>query len=381
MSQYKTGTVGVIGANQAVTGVGTAWLANVAQGQTFMLNGSSVPYVVGSVNSDTSITLTSNFAGATQSGLSYEINTSRTPVFGIDYMEQKDIDTATTFKRAMLQIEALLTGGVAYPTLTASAPYNIAQTWNNAGVTFDALTVNITDSASNAASRLINLLVGGVSKFSVTKAGNALLAGTLGVTGTSELAAVNASGQISTTGGISSDIASSIAISMSSTTNGRVWVHGPNVSTNASFDMQSVRSDGSNSLSLLSISSSGVVTNSTGGFSFTGANYGLTITPSTGTAQGAMRVINTGGTAYFGVDNSAGSAFSSGAYSAVVYTPNGFSIVVNGGNVGLSISKSSTPAVTLPGHVAGTPTWVASDKYLVVDSSGHIHVSAVGPAS
>ena len=38
-------------------------------------------------------------------------------------------------------------------------------------------------------------------------------------------------------------------------------------------------------------------------------------------------------------------------------------------------------AVTLTGHVSGTPTFTAGDKYLVVDSSGHIHVSALGPVS
>jgi len=42
---------------------------------------------------------------------------------------------------------------------------------------------------------------------------------------------------------------------------------------------------------------------------------------------------------------------------------------------------ASTTAIKLPGNVAGTPTWVAGDKYLVIDASGNIHVSAVGPAS
>lgn len=38
-------------------------------------------------------------------------------------------------------------------------------------------------------------------------------------------------------------------------------------------------------------------------------------------------------------------------------------------------------AVTLSNHVAGTPTFAAGDKYLVVNASGQIHVSALGPAS
>lgn len=48
---------------------------------------------------------------------------------------------------------------------------DLSATWNNAGVTFTGLKFNVTDSASNAASLLMDLQVGGASKFSVTKAG------------------------------------------------------------------------------------------------------------------------------------------------------------------------------------------------------------------
>ena len=50
------------------------------------------------------------------------------------------------------------------------------QTWNNAGVTFTAFKQNVTDTASNAASLLMDLQVGGVSQLSISKAG--LLKGT-----------------------------------------------------------------------------------------------------------------------------------------------------------------------------------------------------------
>ena len=57
-------------------------------------------------------------------------------------------------------------------TVTADRPVlNMAQTWNNAAVTFTGLKANITDTASNAASLLMDLQVGGVSQFSVGKAG------------------------------------------------------------------------------------------------------------------------------------------------------------------------------------------------------------------
>jgi hypothetical protein len=52
-----------------------------------------------------------------------------------------------------------------------SSKLDLAETWNNAGTTFTHIKSNVTDTASNAASLLMNLQVGGASKFSVTKAG------------------------------------------------------------------------------------------------------------------------------------------------------------------------------------------------------------------
>lgn len=63
----------------------------------------------------------------------------------------------------------------------------LADTWNNALTVFTAIKFNVTDSASDAASLLQDLQVGGVSKYSVSKAGNVSAAGTLSVTSTSTL--------------------------------------------------------------------------------------------------------------------------------------------------------------------------------------------------
>lgn len=61
-------------------------------------------------------------------------------------------------------------------TITTSKPFTITQTWNDAGVTFNGLLVNVTDTASAAASLLADLQVGGSSKFKVSKAGVATAA-------------------------------------------------------------------------------------------------------------------------------------------------------------------------------------------------------------
>jgi hypothetical protein len=49
--------------------------------------------------------------------------------------------------------------------------FALVDTWNAAGTTFTGIGLNVTDSASAAGSLLIDLQVGGVSQFSVTKAG------------------------------------------------------------------------------------------------------------------------------------------------------------------------------------------------------------------
>jgi len=57
-------------------------------------------------------------------------------------------------------------------TITADSPViNASQTWNNGAVTFTGLKFNATDTASNAASLLMDLQVGTVSQFNVSKAG------------------------------------------------------------------------------------------------------------------------------------------------------------------------------------------------------------------
>lgn len=57
-------------------------------------------------------------------------------------------------------------------TITASTPLlDLAQTWNSSGVTFTALKLNVTNTASASASLLLDLQVDGSSKFSVKKDG------------------------------------------------------------------------------------------------------------------------------------------------------------------------------------------------------------------
>jgi hypothetical protein len=49
--------------------------------------------------------------------------------------------------------------------------YNLADTWNDAGVTYTSIKMNVLDTASNAASLLMDLQVGGSSRMSLIKTG------------------------------------------------------------------------------------------------------------------------------------------------------------------------------------------------------------------
>lgn len=70
-------------------------------------------------------------------------------------------------------------------TQTASVPvFDSAVTWNNAAVTFTGIKFNITDTASNGSSLLMDLQVGGASRFSVRKDGAVTLSATLQTSGT-----------------------------------------------------------------------------------------------------------------------------------------------------------------------------------------------------
>jgi hypothetical protein len=53
--------------------------------------------------------------------------------------------------------------------------YDLTDTWNAGGVTFNAIRMNVTDTASAAASRLVSLQVGGAERFGVDKGGNVLI--------------------------------------------------------------------------------------------------------------------------------------------------------------------------------------------------------------
>jgi phage-related protein len=69
----KVGTVSVTNGSPVVTGTGTKFKATAIKGDFFKVAGEGTKYEIQSVDSDTQLTLTSNYTGSTQSGKEHEI--------------------------------------------------------------------------------------------------------------------------------------------------------------------------------------------------------------------------------------------------------------------------------------------------------------------
>jgi hypothetical protein len=98
-----------------------------------------------------------------------------TPALGVATATSLAINGATIGANALAVTGSSLFGGVAtitQGTITADAPQiSGTVTWNSGGVAFTAWKLNVTDTASDAASLLADLQVGGVSQYYFSKSG------------------------------------------------------------------------------------------------------------------------------------------------------------------------------------------------------------------
>jgi hypothetical protein len=111
-------------------------------------------------------------------------------------LAQADV-AATADALPIVDLGASETKKVTPAALVGGALPNITVTWNDVLTNFDAFKIDVTDTASGASSNLIDLQVGSVSKFRVTKSGTANIAGALTVSSVTTLTgAVTASSSV-----------------------------------------------------------------------------------------------------------------------------------------------------------------------------------------
>jgi len=155
MAQYATGTVSVTNGNAVITGNGTLFLANVAVGDLFVIAGQAVMYDVGSVDTDTQLTLTAPYASLTSALEYFAIVRDFTPQLGLPYPVEGDAEVPALIKRSFGLIDTnLYNQGVATNNVIASA--NTIATASAASATTSANSAtasaaSATDAATSAA--------------------------------------------------------------------------------------------------------------------------------------------------------------------------------------------------------------------------------------
>lgn len=104
--QYNVGTANVISGSAVVTGVGTAWSANIDPADLFTIIDDAVSYEISSVDSNTQVTLTANYAGASASGADYTICRDFTANRGYPEIWKGDLDWTKFYRRLVARLDA-----------------------------------------------------------------------------------------------------------------------------------------------------------------------------------------------------------------------------------------------------------------------------------
>jgi hypothetical protein len=136
---------------------------------SFAVDGSSISSTSMPGRIDFNVTI----SGAVGPTLAMRISNDKT----VSLLSTADATSTTTGSLTTLggisagkDIYALAYNAVGGTVTTSNPPFQATQTWNAGGVTFSAIDLDITNTASAAASRLINLKVGGSGRFQIDPA-------------------------------------------------------------------------------------------------------------------------------------------------------------------------------------------------------------------
>lgn len=105
MSQYNTGLVDATAGSSVITGNGTSWLGNVAPGDEIQIGDNPAFFIVASVASSTSLTVTVPMP-FTVSGAEYVINSDFTANLNLPKVASGDLSFPETVTRAFEILDA-----------------------------------------------------------------------------------------------------------------------------------------------------------------------------------------------------------------------------------------------------------------------------------
>lgn len=105
--QYRTGSISVNIGSDTVTGSGTRWLAAVSPGWAFIVVGDTEYYEIVSINSDTQLIITPNYAGAAnRTSVAYAIVRDYTFHFGWPTISKGDVSWPMILTDALNNIDS-----------------------------------------------------------------------------------------------------------------------------------------------------------------------------------------------------------------------------------------------------------------------------------
>lgn len=106
-TQYNEGAATFTSGSQTVTGQGASWTPAMV-GKRITRAGSGIAYQIAAVNSFTSLTLTANYAGGTESSVPYAIQIGETANYGFPEYDFQGVDPATFLNEFSWAVDGLL---------------------------------------------------------------------------------------------------------------------------------------------------------------------------------------------------------------------------------------------------------------------------------